>query len=161
MKTIMFLFIYAGMAVVVQNNPTPVFPAGGTSAHSLRYTAHAWKPASTTEEFFALMADPRADIIRSVDDFMEKTRQQGTVYAKLDKRVVRQFARELKFKNGGLSTAQYDIIQKSLSPQDYAVFWEGFGLTLEFVQADDHQGYACVGVGDCATNQTHICTSNC
>ncbi|MEK6480562.1 hypothetical protein WJR50_23665 [Catalinimonas sp. 4WD22] len=165
MKTLLLIFVcLETITLVIHNNVERTLPTTDLSDKTIIHSVevdHTWKPANTTEEFFELISNPDAEIIRSVDDFLKRTQQEGTVYAKLNKRVIQKFTKELKFKNGGLSSAQYDIIEKSLSKRDYEIFWEGFGLSLDFVQADDHGGYACVGVGDCAVNQTHICTSNC
>lgn len=118
-------------------------------------------PASTEEEFFALIANKNANIIRSKKDFLQRTQITGSVYAKLNSQVVQEFVNALKFKNGGLSTAAYEIIENSLSTADLEVFWEGFGLAEDFVLAADHKNYKCASQGNCVSDTRYICTSNC
>jgi hypothetical protein len=119
----------------------------------------SWKPASTEAAFFQLIRDPRVNIIRSTDDFIQRTKQKGSVYAKLDAQTIKGFIGELKFKNRALSSARYDIIKASLTEVEYAAFWRDFGLDLGFLA--DHEEYQCVGVGNCKSAGGYICTSNC
>ena len=122
------------------------------------------KPARTVREFKDLMrTDPKeVFFIRSMDDWKEYVRgaeKEGHPLNRVPKDVIRDFTAELVFNGGGIAGANVAILQEKLTYVQYKDILAAFGMSIGM--ADDHQGYACVGVGDCATNQTHICTSNC
>lgn len=117
-------------------------------------------PAKNPAEFKALIANPKANIIRSMADFNSVV-TKNTPLRKVKVETLKAFRRSLKFntKTGGVSSFKFTGLKAQLSPKDYGKVLGMFGLST--TMAADHEGYACVGVGDCASNSTHICTSNC
>jgi hypothetical protein len=121
-------------------------------------------PARTVREFKALMQTDPSEVkfVRSLDDwkaFVRNGNGNGNPLKRLTEADIREFTKDLFFNNGGIAGANLRILQEKLTYVEYKDVLAAFGMDVVF--AEDHQGYACVGVGDCATNQTHICTSNC
>ena len=78
---------------------------------------------------------------------------------RLNRDLVDQFTKSLIFRNGALAGADYTMIVEELNFKEFLELWDTFGMSGPVLA--DHVDYACVGVGDCAVNNTHICTSNC
>ena len=78
---------------------------------------------------------------------------------RLNQDLVDQFSESLIFRNGALAGADYTMIVEDLNFKEFLNLWDTFGMSGPVLS--DHTGYACVGVGDCETNSSHICTSNC
>ena len=135
-------------------------PRGTSVEPIIKQTIPNFKPAETEEEFFKLMDNPRANIIRSTEELLQRAEEPRSVYAKLDRRTLAAFTSSLRFKNRGLSTARYDVIKQALPNElDYKAFWEGFGISDTFMA--DHKDYKCTAVGNCHASSFDICTSNC
>lgn len=119
-----------------------------------------FKPANNTSEFLDLIADPNANIIRSKKDFIARCKTRGTVYAKLSEGAVKAFLENVKFKDGGLSTARFDMVAKELSKIEMKQFWIGFGLD-DSHPSQDWENFECHSPGNCKSNIGFVCTSNC
>ena len=73
--------------------------------------------------------------------------------------LITQFTQSLVFRKKALAGADYSMLVNELSYREFKNLWAVFGISGPvFV---DHQGYACVGQGDCERDSDHICTSNC
>ena len=119
------------------------------------------QPADNVNEFLELIANPDVPLIRSLKDFDRVIKMSDGPFKQLPKNQIDDFRTSLKFnkQKGGVASFKFTGIKANLSEVNYIKVLEMFGLSE--TMADDHTGYACVGVGDCASSQTHICTSNC
>lgn len=118
------------------------------------------KPARTEKEWWAILKSKDKTFIRSMADWKKAINDPKTNPLKgCDPETIKRFTKSLKFEKGGLGHAEYGEIEKKISFSQFRKLWERFGLGLELFA--DHEGYSCVGRGDCMQNQTHICTSNC
>ena len=119
------------------------------------------QPADIVSQFLDLVVNPDVPLIRSLKDFDRVVKMSESPFKQLSKNQIDDFRSNLKFnkQKGGVASFKYTEIKANLSKASYLKVLEMFGLSE--TMADDHQGYACVDVGDCVTNQTHICTSNC
>lgn len=115
--------------------------------------------ADTPEEYKKLVANPKVQIIRSVNDFDKISNAKVDVFGKLDVATLTEFKKDLQFKNGQLISANYGVIQKKLSRSEFKRFWNRFGLSLDLIA--DHEGYECLGGHNCAARLNYICMDGC
>jgi len=130
-----------------------------SSAQSSKWKFN-FKAAKTTTELSKIMDNPKANIVRSVEDFkkyVKLTPSLSKVFAK--KGLLKKVTSTMKFNKRGLRTFSYDAIAK-VYPNNYktilAEITLGLGFELEPLAAD-YNGYSCAGVGDCEKTTNHIC----
>lgn len=118
------------------------------------------KPAKTEKEWWAILKSSDKNFIRTMDDWKKSIANPKTnPLSGCDLKAIEHFTANLKFVNGGLGHADYTQVGMQLNFFEFKKLWERFGLSLELFA--DHEGYACVGKGDCQVNGGHVCTSNC
>ena len=118
-------------------------------------------PSRTNSEFYKLMeTDPQeVQFVRNERDWKEFCLDSDSKNHPLEPLNTEELTDSLMFNRGGLATANVDILKRKLTYYQYEAVLGAFGIDPFF--AADHNGYACVGPGDCEANSSHICTSNC
>jgi hypothetical protein len=115
-------------------------------------------PARTVREFKELVQTDPSEVyfIRNTGDWKAYIRdvdKQTHPLRRVPNEVIRNFTESLIFNGSGLAGANVGILQEKLTYQEYKDLLAVFGMSIVF--AEDHQAYACVGVGDCAVNKQH------
>ncbi len=139
---------------------TPLFFSCGANKSKVDGTENKLL-ANTGNEFIELISNPNAKIIRSEADFDKLIGKRQVPFSKLDRQTIAAFKQGLVFRNNGLSTAKYDMIESALTPDEFIMFWEAFGLSKEFLQQTDYKDHECSSPGNCKEFLQNICTSNC
>lgn len=115
--------------------------------------------ARNDREWKALLRSSDKNVVRTMTDWKNLLASKENPLAGVDKQVINDFTKKLKFKNGGLAHADYSMIADVVPYSKFRKIWEHFGMSMELFA--DHEGYYCSGQGTCTSMNNNICTSNC
>jgi hypothetical protein len=118
------------------------------------------QPAETEREWWALLKSNDRTFIRSMSDWRAALADPRRNPLKgCDPKAIRQFTKNLKFKNGGLAHANYGEVARQITYFRFVALWERFGFGMGLFE--DHKDMACTSRATCSRSLTEICTSNC
>jgi len=118
------------------------------------------QPARTIREFRELLdTDPQeVSFVRNDKDWANYAKGRDCGYHPLEAlsdKEMREFDKSLRFGERGIASANIAILQRKLTYSQYATTLGAFGMDPFF--AADHEGYSCVGAGNCKKTTNFIC----
>ena len=123
-------------------------------------TATPRKPATTEAEWWQLLKSKDSTFIRSAADWRKALANPRTSpLAGCDPETIREFTKNLRFNNGGLAHANYGVVAKKLTYDQFSRLWGMFGLDMGMFA--DYKDKECKSTGTCRTSFGDVCTSNC
>ena len=118
------------------------------------------EPARTNREWWAMLKSKDTTFVRSMTEWLAALADpRRNPLRGCDPKSVKHFTANLKFKNGGLSHADYSQVASKLNYHQFKDLWARFGMGMELFA--DHDGYTCSGRANCKKLSENICTSNC
>jgi hypothetical protein len=119
-----------------------------------------FRVAQTEREWWALPKSKNRDVVRSMEDWRKVLADPKRNPLKgCSQKAIDHFTKNLKFANGGLGHANYEVVAMELNYFQFQNLWSVFGLGMGLFE--DHKGYECKSRGTCSTSLADICTSNC
>lgn len=119
--------------------------------------------ADTEEEWRALLDSDSPGIVRSRDDWDRAMADEGrrtSILPGCDEEAVYAFTEGLRFRNGGLASADAAAVADKLTFSEYMDLWNTFGIGSRL--ATDYIGMKCDGAHTCVSSSlSYVCTSNC
>jgi hypothetical protein len=119
-----------------------------------------WAVADSEESWQALLADPEARTIRTLEDWRRVLESTDNPLVDCPNDVVERFTDSLMFANGGLAHAEYEDLIDLLTVRKFRRLWELFGL--HWLVFKDYDCHRCDGQHNCVKVECNVvCTSNC
>ena len=168
MKTISFFIILIGLLIFTSCEKEESNDIDNTPATALDATlkSYGWdynyKLASTPEELALLMDNPKANIVRSVDDFKRFVKTEpilNSVFA--DERMFEVITKSMKFNRKGLQTYSYEALRKAYPNRFRTIIVtmsKGFGMDLWLTT--DYDDMYCASAATCKPDTFSICIGN-
>jgi hypothetical protein len=106
------------------------------------------------KEYRELRDDPKVNIIRTKEDWLQYLDSDENVLRGLEQETVQKFTDSLVL-NGGIGGFRYDLIQDVLTFQKFRRLLWAFGIDVEIFK--DYEGYYCSGKATCKPQSGSIC----
>ena len=119
----------------------------------------ARKPAETEREWWMMLHSDDRTFIRSIEDWKKALKSKNNPLAGIDEATVKAFTKNLRFSNGALGHANYDVVQDELSYRRFSALWGRFGLGMGLFE--DYKDRDCSKRATCSSSITEICLSSC